>query len=63
MEKGKSIYLTKEQIEQIQVVISYHVEGLPYSDFYKEENEITLQPKANKIDIMATILSQFNQSK
>ena len=40
MEKGKSIYLTKEQIEQIQVVISYHVEGLPYSDFYKEENEL-----------------------
>ena len=40
MEKGKSIYLTKEQIEQIQVVISYHVEGLPYSDFYKEEKEL-----------------------
>lgn len=40
MKKGKSIYLTKEQIEQIQIVISYHFESLPCSDFYKEENEL-----------------------
>jgi hypothetical protein len=37
--KGKSIYLTQNQIELLQVIILNHNESLPFSDFYKEEEK------------------------